>query len=425
MRINLAYGKKGLIIDLDDRWDVTVLEPQSSPGIPNEMQAVQNALRHPYQSRPLTDIVSARSSVGIVFNDITRATPNHKLLPAILNELHHVPADQITFFNALGTHRLNTESELRALITDELVDHYRIVQNDCRQREKLEHLGATPRGTDIFINKELIECDVKILTGFIEPHFFAAFSGGGKAVMPGMAGLDTILQNHGAKMIDDPFSVWGEIERNPIQQEIREIALRVGTDFIVNVTLNQRHQITNAFCGNLLAAHDTGCNAVRQLAMRPVDHLYDIVGTTNSGYPLDQNLYQSVKGMSAAAKIVKKGGAIIIASECRDGVPDHGLYKDLLLNAKDPEDLLTTIRQPDFLNQDQWEAQIQALVQQKADVYVYSDNLSPELLESLLLKSCIDIRALIGTLLQSAYGADATICVLPQGPLTIPYVREE
>lgn len=413
----------GLIIDLDDQWNITVLEPENVPGIQDEMQAVRDALRHPFNSSPLDKIVDSNSRVGIIFNDITRATPNHIILPAILRELDHIPRENITLFNALGTHRTNTGRELRYLLFDEMVDTYRIVQNDCYRREMQTYLGKTSRGTDIYVNTVLMECDVKILTGFIEPHFFAGFSGGGKAVMPGMAGLETILRNHGADMIDDPYSVWGEIDRNPIQQEIREIASRVKCDFIVNVTMNHDHQITGVFCGDLITAHNAGCKAVREIAMKPVEHPFDIVVTTNSGYPLDQNLYQTVKGMSGAAKIVKQGGSIIIASECRDGVPDHGLYRDLLVSANDPEDLLNTIRQPGFLKQDQWEAQIQALVQKKADVYVYSDYLAPSVIESLLLKSCTDIRGTIQRLLNDC-GEDTRICVLPQGPLTIPYVQE-
>jgi len=422
MKIDLDYGKCGLSVDFEDHWNITVMEPEHVPGVANEWKTVKSALQNPYDSSPLRNLVSEDSRVGIIFNDITRATPNHVILPAILDEIKHVPVENVTFFNALGTHRENSEEELRKIIPSQIVDNYRIVSNNCHDRETQSYVGKTIRGTDIYINAELMKCNTKILTGFIEPHFFAGFSGGGKAIMPGMAGLDTILRNHSARMIDDPYSTWGEIERNPIQQEIREIAEKVGADFIVNVTMNNDHAITGVFTGKLKSAHDAGCEFARGYAMKPVTEPFDIVVTTNSGYPLDQNLYQSVKGMSCAARVVKNGGAIIIASECCDGIPNHGLYKDLLMEASNPEDILNAVRQPGYYKQDQWEAQIQALVQQKADVYVCSSCLSSNLLESLMLQPCSDIKKTIEVLIEK-YGPDTSICVLPQGPLTIPYIK--
>ncbi len=424
MQINLAYGKNGLLIDLDDQLNITILEPENVTGMKHGKNALKYALQNPINSLPLSKIATKDKSVGIIFNDITRATPNHLILQAVLDELKHVPSENITFFNALGTHRDNTDAELRSLVSDYIVDNYKIIQNNCTDKETQEYLGKSLSGNDIYINKALMKCDIKILTGFIEPHFFAGFSGGGKAIMPGMAGLDTILINHGAKMIDNPNSIWGEIDNNPLQQEVRQIAKKAGADFIVNVTMNNNHEITNVFAGDLETAHNKGCKYVRETAMKPVDEPFDIVLTTNSGYPLDQNLYQSVKGMSGAAKIVKEGGAIIIASECSDGVPDHGLYKKMLIESKNPDDVLDTVRCSGVHKQDQWQAQVQALVQKKADVYVYSDYLSSELLESLLLKSCDDIKNTINSLLQK-YGKNARICVLPQGPLTIPYISNE
>ncbi len=422
MQIELAYGKNGLTIELDDQWDITVLEPENVPGLKYPLQAVKQSLRQPFQAVPLKELVSKDKTIGIIFNDITRATPNHIILPAILDEINHIPKENITFFNALGTHRKNTVQELESMIPKEIVDNYRIIQNDCLDKQTQVRIGKTSAGNDIYINKLLMACDVKILTGFIEPHFFAGFSGGGKAIMPGMAGLETILRNHGASMIDDPNSIWGEIDKNPIQQEIREAAKQAGADFIVNVTMNRDHEITAVFAGDLEAAHDAGCDFAKQSAMKAVDEPFDIVLTTNSGYPLDQNLYQSVKGMSAAAKVLKQGGAIIIASECSDGIPDHGLYKQLLLNANSPDEILETVRQPDFLKQDQWQIQKQALIQKKTDVHIYTDNLSPSLIKSLLLEPCTDIKETIGILLEK-YQTFSKIGVLPQGPLTIPYIR--
>jgi nickel-dependent lactate racemase len=262
---------------------------------------------------------------------------------------------------------------------------------------------------------------VRILTGFIEPHFFAGFSGGGKAIMPGMAGMPTVLANHGAAMIADARATWGITTGNPIAEEIAEVARRVGTDFLVNVVMNKNKQITGVFAGSLEEAHRQGCDYARQTAMVRVEAAYDIVLTTNSGYPLDQNLYQAVKGISAAAQIVKPGGAILIATECRDGIPYHGEYGAMLKEAGSPERMLAQVLAPDYSRPDQWQAQIQAQIQRRAQVYVYSHCLTHGQIEAALFKPADSVETMLKFLVQQ-YGPYARIAVLPEGPQTIPYI---
>jgi nickel-dependent lactate racemase len=267
---------------------------------------------------------------------------------------------------------------------------------------------------------------VKILTGFIEPHMFAGFSGGGKAIMPGMAGMHTVLGNHGAEMVADPKATWGVTQGNPLWEEVMEVARGAGPTertFLVNVTLNKNQEITGVFAGDLDAAHAVGCAFVRGTAMAPVARSFDIVVTTNSGYPLDLNLYQSIKGVSAAAQIVREGGAIILAADCWDGIPDHGLYGQLLREASSPRDLLERVHNPGFLMPDQWEAQIQAQIQLKSEVHVRTDNLSDAQILSALLQPSARIEETVAVLLEK-YGSGARICVLPEGPQTIPYVAD-
>jgi len=422
LKITLAYGKTGLGIELSDAWNVTVVQPKYIPGLPDPQSALRQALQRPIGSPPLRDLVKPGDRVGIVFSDITRPAPNHLLVPAVLEQLAHIPQEYIVLFNALGTHRRNTEAELRTMLGDEIVDRYRIVQNDAFDPSTQVRLGVTRRGHEIWISREFTGCDLKVLTGFIEPHFFAGFSGGGKAVMPGMAGLRTVLRNHGAEMIAHPKATWGVTWGNPIWEEAREVALKLGPLFLLNVTLNRDKQITGVFAGDLDAAHAKGCAMVRETAMMPVSHPFDIVITSNSGYPLDLNLYQAVKGMSAAAQVVRDGGAIIVAAECWDGIPDHGLYGQLLREANSPQDLLEWIHTPGFLKQDQWEAQIQAQIQLRADVYVRSDYLTPQQIMSALLKPSPCIEKTMEELL-GRYGPQAMICVLPEGPQTIPYIQ--
>jgi nickel-dependent lactate racemase len=421
VRIELAYGKTGLGIDLPDGAEVTVVEPEYVDGLPDPVGAVRAALRCPIAAPSLREVAKPSDSVGIAFSDITRPTPNDLILPVLLGELDHVDSGQIVLFNATGTHRPNTEAELRGMLGDEIVERYRVVQNEAGDRYSHVPVGRTTSGNDVWIHREFVECDVRILTGFIEPHLFAGFSGGGKAVLPGLALLETVMRNHSAANVDSPLARWGITRGNPLWEEVREAAAMVRPIFLLNVTLNRDKQITGVFAGDWEEAHGRGCAFVKERAMVPVQEPFDIVIASNSGYPLDLNLYQSVKGMSAAAQVVREGGSIIVAADCWDGIPDHGEYERLLLGAESLESLLQMLRAPGFQRQDMWQAHIQALICQQADVYFYSHNLSDAQIEGALLRPCHDIGATVAELLRK-YGPGATICVLPEGPQTIPYV---
>jgi len=423
MHVQLAYGKHGLPLDLPDDLDVTVIEPKFEPGLADPTAALRAALEAPIEAPPLQEFVRPDDRVGVVFSDITRPTPNQIVLPPVLEALAYIPREQITLFNALGTHRANTAAELCGMLSAEIVDGYRIVQNDALDVATQVRVGQARRGHDIWLNREFVACDVKILTGFIEPHFFAGFSGGGKAVMPGMAGLRTVLQNHDAQMIAHPKATWGITAGNPIWEEVREVARMAGRTFLVNVTLNKHKAITGVFAGELDAAHARGCAFVKGSAMAMAPAPFDIVITTNSGYPLDLNLYQAIKGVSAAAQVVRPGGAIIVAAACWDGIPEHGLYGQLLAEADSPAALLDRIKAPGFLAQDQWQAQIQAQIQLRADVYVRSDNLTAAQIERALLKPCARIEETVAGLV-AQMGAGVRICVLPEGPQTVPYILD-
>ncbi len=421
MRLKLAYGKEGLPLELDDALHVTVVEPAFVPALPDPAGAVREALGKPLGSPPLRDLVRPGMSVGIVFSDITRPVPNPLLLGAVLEVMDAVPGVEVTLFNALGTHRANTEAELRAMLGDRIFEQRRIVQNDAFDPATQVRVGVTSKGHETWLNAEIMRCNLKVLTGFIEPHLFAGFSGGGKAVMPGMAGQRTVLGNHDAGMVGHPNAIWGVTRGNPIWEEIREVAGQAGRLFLLNVTLNRDKAVTGVFAGDLDEAHAAGCEFVRRSAMVAVPRPFDIVVTTNSGHPLDLNLYQSVKGMRAAEPVVRKGGAVIIAASCWDGIPEHGLYGKLLREARSPRELLETISASGFLEQDQWQAHVQALVQLKADVYVRSDGLSDDQIRGALLEPCRKIEDTVEELL-AKYGRGASICVMPEGPQTIPYV---
>ncbi len=424
MRIKLAYGQQGLEVDFPDRI-VDVIEPRFVEGLPDETAAIRQSLKQPIGSAPLHDIASSSDPVAIVFSDRTRPMPSDRVLPIILEELQHIPLERITLINALGTHRQNTPQELEAMLGRKILDRYRVVQHNPQDRESMVHLGKSHFGNDVWVNREFVEAKVKILTGFIEPHFFAGFSGGPKSVLLGVAAFESILRNHSAPMIDNPNATWGIMEGNPIQEEMREIAGLVQPDFIVNVTLNKHRAITGVFAGDWQTAHAAGCAFARECVMRPVPQPYDVVVTTNSGFPLDLNLYQTVKGMSAAVRIVRERGTIVVASECSDGVPEHGSFRQLLKAQSSPAKLLEMIRAHPEPVHDQWQVQILARILMKARVYLYS-TLPEEEVRAAHLVPVRDIPSLIHQLQVENEGIEGDrkfrVAVMPEGPQTVPYI---
>ena len=418
MTVNLAYGSGHLPIEVpDDR--TTVIKPTHIAGLADEKESVINALQKPIGSQSLLDRISPATKICIAFTDLTRATPNDRIIPWLLEHLGG-PNDNITLLNQLGTHRPNTREELETMLTPEVVANYRVLNHEPENPKELVQVGTTADGTPALLNRHIVEADLRIITGFIEPHFFAGFSGGVKGIMPGCAGLETVMSNHGAKNIGDPQATFGVTEGNPLWEELRDIALKTGPSFLLNVTLNEQRDITNVFAGDIIEAHKTGCVFVKKSAMQPVDQPFDIVVTTNSGYPLDLNLYQGVKGMSAGARVLKEGGTLILAAECREGVPDGSPLDDLLRSADSIEEILAMLSTPGFVRPEQWQAQIQALVQRRAEVLVHC-MLDNDTLEACHLAPCADINAEVAKRL-AKLGPDARVAVLPQGPLTIPYL---
>lgn len=418
-KVKLAYGRSSLEIQVPDQ--AIVIEPRHLDGLPDERAAVVAAMRAPIGAPPLRKSVKRSDRVSIVISDITRPTPNHKLVPWLLAELEHVPRENFVIINGVGSHRPNNREELIAMLGKEVVDTIRIENHDAFAPDKLVHVGRNSYGSEVYFNKTYVESDFKIVTGFIEPHFFAGFSGGPKGIQPGISGIQTILDFHNARMISHPNTTWGVIEGNILQDSATQSCLLSKPDFMLNVTLNGAKEITQVFAGDVIKAHRKGCEFVRQHAMCAVARPFDIVITTNAGYPLDQNLYQTVKGMSAAAQIVSKGGSIIAVSECSDGVPNHGNYGKILQMRETPRELVEMICDPAFSMFDQWQVLAQALVQTKADCYLFT-----QLDEATVRRAkFIPVDSVEKTLAQliGKYGPGNRVAVMPLGPLVIPYVK--
>ena len=419
MRVTLQYGTTNLDLTVPEA-QVTVLAPRFVRGLPDEESAFRQAVRAPIGARPLADTVGPGERVAIVVADITRPLPSARLLPWILKELRHVPPEQITIVIGTGSHRATSQAEIGTIVGDAIASGCQIVDHSAFEPAGLALAGTGIDGGPVLMNRAYVEADRRIIVGFVEPHFMAGFSGGYKAVFPGVADIAAIMRYHDARTIGHPRSTWGLIEGNPTQTRIRHDGALCPIDFCVNVTLNRRKEITGFYCGEVLAAHEAGCAFSRDTAMIPCERPFPIVITTNSGYPLDQNLYQAVKGMSAAAQVVAEDGYIAAAARCNDGFPAHGNFKRLLFEHDSPQALLDTIVAPGFSVYDQWEAQLLAGVLLKARVGLYSE-LPPDDVRRAHLEPIEDLSDTLETELRRI-GKDAPIAVLPEGPMTIPYI---
>jgi nickel-dependent lactate racemase len=418
-KVHLQYGTSGLEIEIDAP-NVTVVEPRYVPGLPDEAAAFQQAARAPIGTKPLRELVKAGDRVAIVIPDITRPLPTDRLLPWLFEELAHVPAANFVIVNGTGSHRGNTPAELEKMVGKDVLSRYRVVNHTAHDAATHAFVGTTKDGRPVHYNKDYATADRRIVLGFIEPHFMAGFSGGYKGIFPAVADIDAIMHYHRAAVIADPRSTWGVLEGNPTQEQIRHNGALVPVDFCINVTINKDRKITGFYCGDPLEAHRQGCAYAKKTAMVACPKPYPVVITTNGGYPLDQNLYQAVKGMSAAAQIVQDGGLILAASRCNDGFPSHGNFRKLLHDHPTPKAVLDTILAPGFSMYDQWEAQLLAMIVLKAPTGLYSE-IPAEEVRRAHLEPVADVSARLAQEIRKL-GKDAPVAVLPEGPMTIPYL---
>jgi len=421
MIAELQYGENTLPLDLE-ALDATVIEPRFIEGLADERSAFQNSVRAPIESPPLRELIGADDQVAVVISDITRPLPSERLLPWLFNELNGIPKENFTIIVGTGSHRKNTLEELISMVGREVAENYRIVNHDGHDRSSQAYAGESVYGYPVYFNREYVAADKRIILGFIEPHFMAGFSGGYKAVFPGVANIEAIMQYHGVENIGHRRSTWGVLQDNPTQNSIRAAGSLLPVDFCINVTINSERGITGCFCGETLAAHAKGCEFARETAMVACEDPFPIVVTTNSGAPLDLNLYQAVKGMSAGAEIVQDGGLVLIASQCNDGFPEHGNFRKQLFSHESPQAIMDTLNTPGFSEFDQWQCQMLVRVLERARVGVYSE-LPDEDIRGAFMFPVHDIRECIDAEINKL-GGTARVAVLPEGPQTIPYLRD-
>jgi len=420
MLVDFPYGTSFLSVELPER--ARVIAPLEQEAAADELAAIREALRHPVKGRRLRDIVAPGAIVAIAVCDGTRPQPRRPMLAALIEELSgRVSLADVVVLVATGTHRANTAAELEEMLGPELLGAVRVENHDARDESMLVHLGTMGNGVPVSLNRLWVEADVRVTTGFVEPHFFAGFSGGPKLVAPGLAGLETTLVLHDAKRIGSPHATWGRLEGNPVHDDVRAIAAATGVHFACDVVLNRKHEVVAAFAGDLFAMHEAATALSRQVSVRQVEDRFDVVVTSNAGFPLDQNLYQCVKGMSAAAQVVRPGGLIVLAAECRDGVPGHGEFGRLLAEASSPGELLAMLDDRAGTVADQWEAQVLARVLSQARVGMRTDGLTKRELETAFLSPVDDVAAAVVAEM-GRLGPGATCCAMPAGPETIAAV---
>ncbi len=420
MEVTLSYGLDGLALEIPESLGFQgVLQPGEAPVVENSKDAVLQSLLNPIAAKPLVDLAKGRKSACVVISDITRPVPNKMILPPLLAEIEKagIKREAITILIATGIHRPNEGDELIALVGDEIAKDYCIINHFSKAAEDMVLVGEINDGVPALINRHYVAADLKVLTGFIEPHMWAGFSGGRKSILPGISSIETLEYMHGPEMIAHPMTVYGALEGNPFHESGLAIMKKAGADFIVNVTLNTAKKITRVFAGDPVKAHLEGCRFLAPFCTKELEKPLDFIVTTNSGAPLDCNLYQSVKGITGAAPVVKSGGEIVIASACSEGAGSPE-YIEILKMVDTPKNFIERLLDREFFIPDQWCAQETYQVMLDHPVWLYSDGLSSDEIESYHMKPVKSLEKAIAELLNK-HGPQARWAVVPDGPLQI------
>jgi lactate racemase len=416
-KIKIPYHKQMLEIEIDDKNLLGVLESKAAEykATASQEELVEMALDNPIGSEKLEDLVKGKKNMVIITSDHTRPVPSKITMPILLRRIRESnPNIDITILIATGFHRPTTHDELVNKFGEEIVKNEKIVVHNAFDDNTLVKVGTLPSGGELIINKLAVETELLIAEGFIEAHFFAGFSGGRKSILPGIASAKTVMANHCSEFIASPYARTGILEGNPIHRDMLYAAEKAKLAFILNVVIDSEKKVIKAFAGHREKAHEKGCEFVTELSK--VDKIpADIAISTNGGYPLDQNIYQSVKGMTAAEATCKDGGVIIMVAACNDGHGGQSFY-DNLAQAKSPRELLDRIAKVprNETVPDQWEFQILARMLDKYTVIMVTDMCDPNMIKSMHMQHAFTFEEA----LQKAYeikGKDAKVVVIPDG----------
>lgn len=422
MKVHLDYGRAGLDVQLPDDLTVSIVEPAKGVPLADPRAAVAAALAAPIGTAPLAELARGRRDAVVVISDKTRPVPYGMVLPPLLETLERagIARERIEILVATGLHRANTADELAQMTSSDIVARYRFRNHMARDESQHLHLGRTARGTEIWLDRGFLGADLKVVTGLIEPHLMAGFSGGRKAVAPGCAGVEMMRSLHGAAMLESPLGP-GIIEGNPFHEELLDVARRVGVDFLCDVTIDRSRRLTGVFAGDLEQAHAAGVRAVEQHVRADLARPADVVLVSAGGFPLDDTYYQSIKGMVAALNIVRRGGTIVLAAAITEGI-GSAEFQRLLGETRGNDDFMARITSPGFFSIDQWMVQHLCQVRRKANVILVSGGVPADAAAGLLVASAPSVEEALARCLQT-YGPAAHIAVLPQGPYVLVTVR--
>ena len=419
----MKYGRGEIGVDVPNPNLISVLASQEFPPIENPEQAILDALETPTDSPALSEMAKNRKSATIVISDITRPVPNKLILPPMLRiiEEQGVPREEIRILIATGIHRPNEGDELLEMVGSHIIENYQIVNHFSQKQETLINLGQTQNGTPVLINRLYVESDLKVISALIEPHLMAGYSGGRKAICPGLASIETMKIMHGPQILEHPKASVGILEGNPFHAEATEIALMAGVDFSLNVTINDRRQLTGVFAGDMVNAHLAGAKFAEKQTTATLPEPADVVIVSCAGYPLDATFYQAIKGVLSAIEVVKEGGMVILVAECQEGI-GSGPFTDLILKTKNLEQFVRNTYNPKNFVIDQWQLEELAKAIRKANVYFYSDKIPYEQQQKLFVNPLKSPNEGVEIALKR-YGKDAKIVAIPDGPYTLAQVK--
>ena len=414
MRLSFGFGTSTQEVEVPEKNLIAVLHANEVPtGLTGEAE-VRRALAEPIGTPRLGEIVKPGEKIAIVTSDITRPMPTYKVMPALLDELYAagVKPEDITLVFALGSHRRHTDEERRHLAGDRAFSEIACVDSDPGD---CVHMGTTKAGTPVDITRVVAEADRRICLGNIEYHYFAGYSGGAKAIMPGVSTRDAIQSNHA--MMVRPEACAGALETNPLRMDIEEAGDICGIDFIVNVVLSEHKEILKAVAGDRVKAHRAGCAFLDTLYLKELPQGADIVLVSQGGAPKDMNLYQTQKALDNARHAVNQGGIIILIGSCREGLGEH-TFEEWMTKSPSPEAMIERIGR-DFQLGGHKAAAI-AMTLQKADVWLVSD-MEPDFVRSIFLTPQITAQAALDAAFRKL-GPDASVLAMPYGGSTLPRI---
>ena len=416
MRIDIPYGKGKQTLEVADaRLHACLLPSHRSESVALEEDIVRAALDAPIGAPALRMLAAGRKNILAITSDHTRPMPSRITLPLLLREIRlGQPDAQVTVLIATGMHRSPTQAELRERFGDALLAQERIIVHDATDAANLEFFGRLPSGGELWLNKLVREADLVVAEGFIEPHFFAGFSGGRKSILPGVAGKATVLYNHNAGFIAHPLARQGSLEGNPIHRDMAFAAEQAKLAFILNVLLDGDKRIVAAVAGDAAQAHEAGCTLCGEMT-RVSGTQADIVVTSNGGYPLDQNIYQSVKGLTAAEACVRPGGAVIICAALGDGHGGEDFYhwfSDRAAASEVARDICNV--PPEQTRMDQWQAQILARVMEKATCFFVTGEENRGMIEDMHMRWAGNVNDALA-MATALLGEDSSVVVIPDG----------